>query len=45
MRNHVKLEIRLFVVNFNSGFSFSKGTVLCDGYWLWAWQIAEELQT
>jgi hypothetical protein len=38
MRNHVKLEIHLFVMNFNSGgFSF-QDTMLCSGYWLWAWQ-------
>ena len=28
VRNHVKLEIRLFGMNFNSGF-FSKGAVMC----------------
>ena len=24
---------------------FSKDTVLCGGYWLWAWQISGGLQT
>ena len=33
MRNHVKLGV------------FSKGTVLCGGCWLWAWQISGGLQT
>ena len=27
-------------MNFNSGGVFYKGTVLCGGYWLWAWQIS-----
>ena len=38
--NHVKLEICLFVMNFNSGGVFSKSSVLCGGCWLWAWQIS-----
>ena len=29
MRNHVKLEICSFVMNFNS-----KGAVMCGGFWL-----------
>ena len=33
VRNHVKLGV------------FSKGTILCDGCWLWAWQISGGLQT
>ena len=33
VRNHVKLGV------------FSKGTVLCGGCWLWAWQISGGLQT
>ena len=38
---HVKLEIHLFVMNFNStGFS-----LLCGGYWLWACRISLGLQT
>ena len=45
VRNHVKLEIRSFVMNLNSGFFSLKGTVLCGEYWLWAWQISEGLQT
>ena len=45
MRNLVKLEICSFVMNFNSKGIFSKDTVLCDGYWLWAWQISGGLQT
>ena len=40
MRYHVKLEIRLFVMNFNIGEVFNKGKVLCSGNWLWAWQIS-----
>ena len=40
VRNHVKL---IHVVNSRRG--FSKGTVLCGGYWLWAWQISWGLQT
>ena len=40
VRNHVKL---LHV--YKSGRGFSKGTVLCGGYKLWAWQISWELQT
>ena len=40
--NHVKLEIRSFVINFNSrgwgwGVGGSKGTILCGGCWHWAW--------
>jgi hypothetical protein len=34
VRYHVKQEIRLFVMNNEGVFS-----VLCVGYWLWAWQI------
>ena len=40
MSNQVKLEIHLFVMNFNSRVFFSKSTVLCGGYWLWAWQVS-----
>ena len=29
VRNHVKLGV------------FSKGTVLCGGCWLWAWQMGD----
>ena len=42
--NHVKLEICSFIMIFNSG-GFSKCTVLCGGYWLWALQISGGLQT
>ena len=38
MRNHVELEIRSFV-NSAAGGVFSKGAVLCGGYWLWAWRV------
>ena len=40
VRNHVKL---LHVCKSRRG--FSKGTVLCGGYYLWAWQISWALQT
>ena len=40
MCNQVKLEIRSFVMTFNSRGVFFKGTVLYGGYWLWAWQIS-----
>jgi hypothetical protein len=33
VRNHVKLGV------------FSKDTLLCGGYWLWAWWISWGLQT
>ena len=38
-RNHVKL---IHVINSCRG--FPKGTVLCGGYYLWAWQISWGLQ-
>ena len=40
VRNHAKL---LHVYKSRRG--FSKGTVLCGGYKLWAWQISWALQT
>ena len=33
VRNHIKLVV------------FSKDTLLCGGYWLWAWRIYWGLQT
>ena len=40
VRNHIKL---IHVVTSRRG--FSKGTVLCGGYQLWAWQFSWGLQT
>ena len=45
VRNHVKLEIRSFVMTFNSRGVFFKGTVLYGRYWLWVCQKSRGLQT